>query len=278
MQGKADIYMYIYGGLGNQLFQAAFAIALRNEINANINLIVSSYRDDDIRSYLLWMFPGLRATIVPIADAIGAAVINEREVRHISPEGLIPQLAGLLEQNGRLFFSGFWQDERYFLKHRQAIRDALSPEVPGTLEEKVRAIRAEEVIGIHVRRHGYGHMGLVKNAYYQRAIEEIRGRRGNIPVMVFTDDQSFCKYMFRNVENVIFQSRHDIDNPIGDFCMLSACRHFVIANSSFSWWAAWLGEGENSIVYAPEPWIVTDRETNPVPGRWTSIADVIQLP
>ncbi len=277
-RNRPRLFMYMYGGLGNQLFQAAFAIVLREALDADLALIAASYKDDDLRSFMLVAFPALRFTLVPIDDAVGAMAIHERDCRHIPLSDLIPQLAVILEQSGRLFFSGFWQNESLFSGRQALIRSTLQPEVSEAVRAEVDRVRREESIGVHVRRHGYGHMGLVKASYYLEAIEQIRREKGDVPVKVFTDDPSFCHYMFRAIPNLIVEKKADIGNPMRDFCILSACRHHVIANSSFSWWAAWLNESETSIIYAPRPWIVTDSLTDPVPDRWRRIADAIQAP
>jgi len=78
---KRQLYIYMYGGLGNQLFQAAFALALGEALKADVALIACSYKDDELRSFLLNSFPAVRLKVVPIEDAIGATVIHERDCR-----------------------------------------------------------------------------------------------------------------------------------------------------------------------------------------------------
>ena len=276
--GRRDIYLHAYGGLGNQLFQAAFAIAMGNRLAADVNILTISYRDDQLRPFLLHMFPGIRARIVPASDALGSSVIEEKMVRHLSLETMVAEVSDVIANSKRVYFSGFWQDERYFSGHAAMIRQALQPEVSGAIEEKAKGIQADEVIGLHVRRHGYGHMGLVRSQYYMEAIQQIRQERGDIPVMCFTDDPSFCQYMFRNVSTFSMADNGNTLNPIDNFYILSSCRHHIIANSSFSWWAAWLNERSDSIVYAPHPWIIPDPNTRPVPQRWRQIPNAIQAP
>ena len=276
--GSNNLYIHIYGGLGNQLFQAAFAIMIREAFGGELNLLTVSYRDDDLRSFLLHMFPGIRARIAPAADAIGSAMVQENALRSLPLEDMLSSIAHILSSSKRTYFTGFWQDERYFIHIRDKIREALQPEVSLAVQAKAQKLLESEAIGIHVRRHGYGHMGLARLSYYLEAIADIRRDRGNIPIYCFTDDPSFCRYSFRSIPNFIMADDGNTYNPIVNFAMLASCRHHIIANSSFSWWAAWLNEQSDSIIYAPRPWIIPDLETNPVPQRWRQIFNAIQGP
>ena len=275
---KRHIYLHVYGGLGNQLFQAAFALVIAEALGADINILTVSYRDDNLRPFLLHMFPGIRARIVPAADALGSSVIEENMIRHMPLDMIISDVSNVIENSKRVYFSGFWQDERYFKAQRDLIREALRPEISDAANEKARDARNNGAIGIHVRRQGYGHMGLVRLPYYLEAIEEIRREKGNIPIMCFTDDPTFCRYAFRHLRDFSIADNGNTYNPIENFHVLSSCRHHVIANSSFSWWAAWLNEQDDTIVYAPQPWIIPDPETNPVPQRWRKIPNAIHAP
>ena len=270
------IYVYVYGGLGNQLFQAAFASVIRARSGASIDFIVDSFKNDGLRSFLLNQFPHLRGGIAPMGDAYGAVVINEADVRSFPHQPLLDQLGQMVANGGRLYLSGFWQNEAYFAPHHDLLVQELTPILPDKLADQVQAMRDSDCIGLHMRRQGYGHMGLVKSAYYLHAIQAIRQERGDIPVHVFSDDPVYTGYLLRNLPNIHMASDGDLNNPLADFAKLSACRHQVIANSSFSWWAAWLAEREWSIIYAPQPWIIPDPATNPVPERWRRVFDVIQ--
>ena len=273
-----NIYLHVYGGLGNQLFQVAFAIVMRDALGADLNILTISYREDNFRPFLLHMFPGIRARISPPADALGSTVVHEEIIRHMQVPGIVSSMLNILKDNKRIYFSGFWQDERYFKDHRHLIRESLVPEVSIATEEKAKHVRENETIGIHVRRHGYGHMGLARLSYYRDAIEQIRRERGDIPVNCFTDDPSYCQYVFRDIKNFSFLDDGNIYNPLNNFHLLSSCRHHVIANSSFSWWAAWLSEQDDTIIYAPHPWVIPDPKTNPVPQRWRQIPNTVLAP
>lgn len=276
---RRHIYMHVYGGLGNQLFQAAFAIALSEFLSAEINLVLREMNADPLRDYLLHAFPALRARVVPMSDAVGAPVIDERQLpRPIPADALLRQLAELMDAQGRIYFMGFWQDEALFKAFAPQVRERLALELGPRAHALVQATRAEPGIGVHLRRLGYGHMGLVKGQYYLDAIAAIRAQAGPLPVYCFNDDPSFCKYLFRNTTDVRMVGDGDTNRPLQDFALLSACRHHVIANSTYSWWAAWLAEQPGQIVHAPSPWIFPDPLTDPVPARWIRTADALLAP
>jgi len=127
-----------------------------------------------------------------------------------------------------------------------------------------------------VRRAEYGQFGLVKSAYYRDAIASIRAEQGARKAVFFTDEPNFCWAVFRGLPDVAI-AEGNLDNPLADFYLLSRCAHFVIANSSFSWWAAWLGRGDDSIIHAPSPWTLAGR-FNPAPKDWRLTPDALIHP
>jgi len=276
---RRQVYMHVYGGLGNQLFQAAFAIALSEFLSAEINLVLREMNADPLRDYLLHAFPALRARVVPMADAAGAPFIDERQLpRPLPVEALMRRFAELMDAHGRIYFMGFWQDEALFKAFAPQVRERLGLELGAGTQAQVDVARTEPGIGVHLRRLGYGHMGLVKGQYYLDAVEAIRAEAGPLPVHCFNDDPSFCKYLFRNTADVRMAGNGDTNRPLHDFALLSACRHHVIANYTYSWWAAWLAEQPGQIVHAPSPWIFPDPLTDPVPARWIRTSDALLAP
>jgi len=127
-----------------------------------------------------------------------------------------------------------------------------------------------------VRRAEYGQFGLVKSAYYRDAIASIRAEQGARKAVFCTDEPNFCWAVFRGLPDVAI-AEGNLDNPLADFYLLSRCAHFVIANSSFSWWAAWLGRRDDSIIHAPSPWTLAGR-FNPAPKDWRLTPDALIHP
>ena len=271
-----QVYVNIYGGLGNQLFQAAVGYIVAALAGAQLNFITDNFKDEELRRFLLPAFPYLRGRVVPSEDVQGIAMIHEEALQGMEPQTLMVQLAAFAKGNGKLFLSGFWHDEAYFIQWRDMLRLALRPAISQSVQQQAQQIQGTEAIGIHQRRVGYGYMGLAKSDYYLDAITQIRHEKGNLPIYVFSDDPYYSRYLFRQLDNVHFPGDSNLESPLHDFHLLSACRHHVMANSTFSWWAAWLAEQEDSILYTPQPWNVDYPHIAPAPSRWRRIENATQ--
>jgi len=266
----AEVFIAVRGGLGNQLFQAAFGVAIEARFGAQVRYL-SDYvaMDPYSRQYLLDGFPALAGKTMPIAEAEGVWAYGDQGVDEAS-------LDELFRQQPRVVFHGYWQNERYFLGQDEAIAAALRLDPGPDLAARGESLRASGAIGMHVRRSEYGHHGLAIAAYYRTAIAQIRRETGPAPVVCFSDEPNFCEFVFRDIADFTV-IRSGGDGPMDDFYLLSRCRHFAIANSSFSWWAAWLGAGAFSIVYAPLPWCVYDPSQQPIPSRWRAIENAVRV-
>jgi len=159
---------------------------------------------------------------------------------------------------------GYLQSEKFFLHCKTEIKRLLKPNLTG-----IKPL-PDKSIAVHVRRGDYdGKKHLILDVdYYKAAIWKIRDKVGaDHKAFVFSDEPSTAYKMFR----------YELDNfeviaggtERSDFATMTTARHHVIANSSFSWWSAWLGERANSYIIAPEKWFgdgTTDKHI--VPTRW----------
>lgn len=272
------IYIELQGGFGNQLFQAALGVALTKRIGAEVAYLADSFAADTFgRALLLNRFPDLPLPLAPRSAIKGLPVIEGQPAPPgASQGGEGERLLAAIEGKPAAFLSGWWQQESFFLGEHAAIRQAFALRTEPRLTELGERLRAADFIGVHVRRAEYGHFGLVKAAYYREAIAAIRAELGHRPVMFFTDEPNVCMSLFGNVPDMRLY-RGDPGNPLPDFYLLGRCGHFVIANSSFSWWAAWLGRRPESIIYAPEPWSLYPLR-GPAPPDWRRIPDAINAP
>jgi hypothetical protein len=268
----ASVFFVAQGGLGNQLFQAAFGIAVEETFGADVCFIsdVVTSSDGYGRRYQLDAFPRLKGKTVRMADVAGLPLI-------VKLGGDRAWLADLLQQHASVVFQGWWQNEQNFLGCDAAIRAAFLAGAYPARAQAAAELRQSGAIGMHVRRFEYGQCGLVTVDYYLKAIETIRREVGPVPVVCFTDEPNFCLNVFRNVANFVIM-RPNIEWPVGDLILMSHCRHFVIANSTYSWWAAWLGETEGSIVYSPLPWNGLRPDPTPAPDRWRRIENAVRAP
>ena len=183
------------------------------------------------------------------------------------------QLTALHPQRERLTLLGYWQNEAYFADHAAVIRTELAPPAPAdeinlNLGEK---FAATESVFLHVRRVRY--WNLLGRDYYQAAVDAAAAKLAKPRFVLFGDDLDWPR------QNLDFHGAgveiiaHNRGDELADLWLMSRCRHAVVANSSFSWWGAWLGDSvPKRLVFAPKQvgWDVV------MPDRWQRIANSIE--
>ena len=274
----SEAFIVLSGGLGNQLFQLALGIALENEAHDIAVRYLWNYMGDSYnRLCAIGRFPKLSHLIGPIDDAKRMAQFREPSGDlwpSLSLDGVVAECRG--HEQTALF--GCWQDESLFYGHIEAVRKALTLSVPDKAVLTGNELREQNTIAVHVRRAQYGHHGHCKFLYYHDAINSIRAKYGNLPVAVFTDEPMVCQYEFRNLTNAFMVATGD---DVTDWYLMKCCSHFIIANSSYSWWAAYLGADKDSEVFAPTPWCRPQPSCDPskaMADRWHLIENSTQGP
>ena len=178
------------------------------------------------------------------------------------------------------YLEGWWQDERYFQDIRQTLLEEieLKDAVTGEDAERLRRIRDGVSVSVHVRRGDYvtnpatrAFHGVLGADYYAASLQrlaEMTGER-DLELFVFSNDIDWCKQQLRLGYRTTFV---DSDNSgAEDMRLMKECRHHVIANSSFSWWGAWLSDHPGKVVIAPKNWFSNpdaNAETEIVPASW----------
>lgn len=172
-------------------------------------------------------------------------------------------------------YKGCWQSEKYFstlpVSFASLVSSYLDSQFPGIMPK----ISSEMLpkVAVHIRRGDYRKLtgyGLLSNDYYEAAIGYIKEKIGNCMVVIFSDEIDGIFKEYKGVASVFF---NDLGMaPIEVLGHMASCDHFVTANSSFSWWAAYLGRNPNKIVVTPKRWF-RDREKTPdlIPERWIEI-------
>lgn len=178
-----------------------------------------------------------------------------------------------------LYLDGYWQNEKFFNIYRdELIRQfAIKHSLTGICGELLDRIKnSGNSVGVHIRRGDYvknpdytKKYGLCSIDYYIKAIEYCNGHLKDPVFFIFSDDISWAKENIPIPDAVFI----DHDNPPWiDLELLKNCRHQVIANSTFSWWAAWLNENQDKIVIAPERWyndpVLNEERKDLVPSEW----------
>tara|TARA_Y100000034_G_C6805983_1_gene361880 strand:+ start:110 stop:883 length:774 start_codon:yes stop_codon:yes gene_type:complete len=253
---------FIQGGLGNQIFQIAAGYSHAKKVGADFAVVdgqhslplqgnnISNYKDNVFR-HINFRPSEFFKSCTPF-----------RQSGHRYSD--IPA-----EDN--LFLIGYFQSERYFDNCKNDIAElfSITSEVKSELREKCPYLYDEKVVSIHVRRGDYldnpSIHPTMDKAYYMSALESLPDMDR---VLVFSDDLNWCKDFFG--EDFTYSP---LDKDYLDLYALSECHHHVIANSSFSWWGAWLSNTDGEII-APEKWFGPKgpQDTwDTVPHRWTKV-------
>lgn len=233
----------VYGGLGNQLFQYAFGQAMRaNGIKVGYETAWYEKNYQPPRPYCLDKF-NTNVEVSPFS------MVN----RTIRETGFDPRLTHLKNCN----FYGYWQSPRYF----ETIKEQISQEIqvkPEFCTDEFSNILIKiancNSVALHVRRGDYVNKGhhLLSLDYYLKGIRLIESLTSNAKIFVFSDDLDWCKVQFSDVEFV------QLKEDYLEFELMRLCTHNIIANSTFSWWAAYLNPNPNKIVICPGKWMVND--------------------
>jgi hypothetical protein len=288
----------ILGGLGNQMFcyAAGRATALRNEVE--LKLDVTGYPDNDGRVFELDRFD------IQKQIASDDELANFRKHDATLPWNKIVRKALCrsygqtknFRQRGFAFdpeflkigphcrLDGLFQSELFF-QHttREIRRDFQLREEHIDQANRLHAgqMRSSESVSLHVRRTDYvqhAHYSKIVEpcsvAYYQQALAIIQQRLQNPHVFVFSDDPDWCRAHLDLPASATVIDHNGPDKPWLDMHLMSSCKHHIIANSTFSWWGAWLAEWDGQIVIAPKQWYRNDSNLDYkdiVPTRWIRI-------
>ncbi len=269
MREKALVAI-VKGGLGNQLFiyAAARALALRRGRRLYLDILRGYTADDYGRSYRLDRFP-IAASVMPEAWRVAPdlrdwrhrvtralnkmlplqwrSYLGERRGTTMADLGVVGRRRALITLNG------YWQNEAYFADAALHLRRELNVPAPAaeSLRKRGEALAEAGSVFLHVRRIRYS--PVLDAGYYQQAIDQACSALRNPMFVVFGDDLEWVRASLDFRGRVVEFQAYDGGDEFTDLWLMTKCRHAIIANSSFSWWAAWLG-GEASahrLVWAP---------------------------
>ena len=276
------VIVRLTGGLGNQMFQYAASRALADRLGVELLLDTRAFehalafQDYTRRAYALSPFK-LRARLATAAEMkhwpVWVVEIGMRLrflhffFRHWHFESAITYDPSVRTLHQPVCLVGYWQSERYFIDVADKIRAdfTLSEPLCGTNAELLQLADSVGSVGVHVRRGDFASLnnaakvhGLCSVDYYRRAIDLVRGRCRECHFLVFSDDPQWARAELQLESSAIFVTGN-AEKPEQDLALMSACKHHIIANSSFSWWAAWLGYSPDQIVIAPSPWYASPK-------------------
>jgi len=285
----------IKGGIGNQLFQYAFARSLQEKYTDQTVLLDNSYFNtfvNDINNFSLEKIHSQ----VGIADQV-----TRNEVQFFNKENLAPNTKyykGLLVIEGLFnpkyffektrdfigknlneyeYFDGYWQSELYFNNIRSQLLNEINVE---TLSDKTSAfiekIKQKNSVFLSVRRpYSFETKHMKKNLtkvsenlnYFKSALNKIKSEVDNPLFVVFSNDIEWVKENVDLSSEVIFRNNDDVVSDIEELMIMKSCKHAIISNSTFSWWGAWLINNKNKIIIAPKKW-QQDYESTIIPESW----------
>lgn len=161
-----------------------------------------------------------------------------------------------------IYLKGYRQSEKYFLPFAKDIREAFQfkPDLISDVKQLATSLHTINSVSIHVRRGDYtnkqllDYHGTASHDYYQQAINKVTSSVNKPVFFVFSDNPDWVKSNLHFDAGVEFVSANISKNHYEDFYLMSQCKHNIIANSSFSWWAAWLNQNPDKIVIAPNRW------------------------
>ncbi|HWA35375.1 MAG TPA: alpha-1,2-fucosyltransferase [Cyclobacteriaceae bacterium] len=289
------IIVRLRGGLGNQLFQYAAARALADHHRTELKLDLYTYTRHQYRKFELTRFniTATEATRSEVHQFTGSnpvtRYVNKRENYFRCPKVFAQPHYHFYDDffslPDELYLSGYWQSERYFHPASSAIKSQFTLRTPlddrnASLQKKMLS---ENSVAVHVRRGDYtasgynSFFGLIPMSYYVNAIEKMRTDVVDPVFYIFSDDPSWCRQNFSKLNATIVDFNPG-DNAFKDMVLMSSCANNIIANSTFSWWGAWLNSNPQKKVIAPRTWFRTDYLTRkePVyPSRLYNTKDLI---
>lgn len=274
------ITVNLLGGLGNQMFQYAFGRYLSQLLNQDLFLNTNIYQQGKSnRKYDLDIFRLSECRIGDVEDnhykdlVLRSNRVNINERFFHFDELLIKMVkehAATQPANGdfNLVISGFWQSLKYFQSIVKTLKNDFefcnSPQVHWkTLYDEIR--RTNSVM-INVRRGDYlqklDYHGVVNIGYIEKSIAFMKSRVEHPVFYIFSDDMQWCRENIKEDTDFVFVDETYYDKKFQFYLQLMVrCKHFIISNSSFAWWSAWLAPYEDKIVIAPEKWF-TNKELN----------------
>lgn len=286
----SQVVVRIEGGLGNQLFQYAAGRSLADRLGCELALDLRGLAENGDRPFQLNLYRIRAGVATPqmLASLPGwrssrvgrmRSSLSQRLPSMFSYPVFWPRSFAFDPRFERIsrpvYLVGYWQSEKYFAWNRQHLLQDIQLISPlPTTTPWLDQIRNTCSLALHVRRGDYvtnaaatQFHGLCDLSYYEAAVQEMKNKFPDVHVFVFSDDPDWVRANLR-----LDVPTYYVDSNPGevDLELMRYCRHHVVANSSFSWWSAWLSESAGQTVYAPRRWFAdaaTDT-SDVVPARW----------
>ncbi len=260
------VVVSIQGRLGNQMF--GFAL-YRQLVKMGKEVYVDFLHEPLIN------FFDFQYNVIDKATAL--EYLKDREHRNIIKRWeyrIFPQrcrcyeekATGVFDKNvlrlDDVYLNGYWQSERYFADAAEEVRQMYRfPNLFNDYQKKMLdEIESRQSVSLHIRRGDYLEhpelYGTITMEYYVRAMEYIQERKENVCFYIFTNDIPWARQNFKGENIFVIEDSGDSITDNLDMTLMAACKDNILANSSFSWWGAWLNQNQDKIVIAPKEWEV----------------------
>lgn len=285
---KKMIISYINGGLGNQMFQYAIGRKLSIIGDVPLKLDISRFDKDKKRRYLLGNY-NIDAEIAPKKEI--------KKYKRVDLKGYNRLESLFSKYNIRLFnkiyyekndyefdqkvlnfddiyIKGYWQSYKYFQDIREILIRDLSLKDFIEIENKsiLNTILKSNSVSVHIRRGDLNYKSLISIDYYYKAMDYVNKKINNPYFFIFSDDIEWAKQnLIFNYNKFFVNINNDHKTPYFDLELMRNCKHNIIANSTFSWWGAWLNENMGKIVVVPKKWIKDIKTDDLIPEAWIKI-------
>lgn len=286
------IIVKLIGGLGNQMFQYALGRSISLRHNIDFKLDISPFETYTLHRYGLSNFQ-IVEKIASSKDVVG--IIGNKKIRgfleftkkisnknnfispYIKEENLNfnPEIFSISHD---VYLDGFWQSEKYFKDIESTIRQDFRLKKPLSQESKLieTNILKGESVSIHIRRGDYVTdsktnkiHGTCNPDYYLSSVEDIASHVDNPQFFVFSDDPDWVSKNFKIPYPFHIISGNGPEKNYEDLMLMSLCKHHIIANSTFSWWGAWLSSNKNKRIYCPRRWFNSELSSHDIiPDNW----------
>lgn len=284
------------GGLGNQLFQYATGYRLAQVAGCPLMFDLSFYQDtqsqEGARAFALDKYK-IDAAVATPKDVsrvlygswrrrLQASLLSVRENRcNLLSEGDFRFDPSILAASGHVYLDGYWQSEKYFVDvRRQLLRNLTLRYEPSLVTRSfANKIKPSRAISVHFRRGDYvsdteaaSIHGICSMDYYENAMARMLEIVEDPVFFVFSDDLDWVRWKFSTPFPMVFVEGNE-ESPQEDLMLMSLCRYHIIANSTFSWWGAWLADFPDKVVISPRKWFLDEKidTSDLIPEGWVRL-------
>lgn len=283
------------GGLGNQIFQYATGRALALKHQTDLKLDLSFLNSDPKNIYT-------KRELELHVFNVSADIASNKELEAFHKRTLFQKIVTRIfstfpskyfigNQKGfeydiafdsypnNSYLNGYWQSEKYFSSIREVLLKELviKKEMTPLCKSTKDLILNSNSVSLHIRRGDYvsnknatASHGILSLEYYDKAMAHLNGIYKDLKVFIFSDDINWVKDNLKLTNECVYVDFNTGENSVFDMYLMSQCKHNIIANSSFSWWGAWLNQNPHKTVIAPEKWFA-DKNLNTkdlIPNSW----------